>query len=316
MFDRYTEKARRVVFFGRAEASELGSGFIETEHLLLALLREDASLVAALPYGADAAIRQKISEKYKADAKGLGASVDLPLSRESTRVLTYASEESERLGHKYIETGHLVLGLLRIEGCLAAKLLGKYGIELEQYRESIRDSLAAKLPSSERLPVRPRATFRHRPVAAAALEPAVQMLDGMVTQSASVMDGWDEKDAARGLKRRSWTRKEALGHLVNWADTHQLWIAQALTEPTLVARFYPQDDWVGVQQFRTFAWTEVVDLWVGLNHLLAHTISYIPEAKLAVPCKIGLDEPIGLQGLIERYVKHCEDEMGQILTHG
>lgn len=316
MFERFTEKARRVVFFSRHEASELGSGFIETEHLLLGLLREDASLVSALPDAADAAIQQQISEKYEADRKRIEASVDLPLSRESKRVLTYASEESERLGHKYIETGHLVLGLLRIEDCLAAKILGKYGMEPEQYRESIRDSLAAKRPSDERLPIRPRAPFRHRPVAAAVLEPAVQMLDGMVTQCASVMDGWDEREAARGLKRRSWTRKEALGHLVNWADAHQLWIVQALTEPTMAARCYPQEEWVGVQQFRTFAWRELVDLWVCLNHLLAHTISYIPEAKLAVPCKIGLDEPISLQILIERYVKHCEDEMGQILTHG
>lgn len=305
-----------MIFFSRYEASELGSRFIETEHVLLGLLREDPSLVAALPYGADGGIRQMVSEKYPANRKGLEVPVDLPLSSEAKRVLTYASEESEQLGHKYIETGHLVLGLLRIEGCLGAKILGKYGIELEQYRESIRDSLAAKLHTAERLPIRPRASFRHRPVAADALGPAVQMLDGMVTQCARVMDGWDERDAARGLKRRSWTRKEALGHLVNWADTHQLWIAQALTEPTLAGRCYPQEEWVGVQQFRAFAWAELVDLWVCLNHLLTHTISYVPEAKLAVPCKIGMDEPITLQVLIERYVKHCEDEMGQILTHG
>ncbi|WP_321477901.1 Clp protease N-terminal domain-containing protein [uncultured Paludibaculum sp.] len=316
MFERFTEKARRVIFFGRYEASELASGFIETEHLLLGLLREDPSLVAALPYGADEAIRQRVSEKYAKNKKGIETSVDLPLSNDARRALTHAAEESERLGHKYIETGHLVLGLLRMEGCLAAKILGKYGIEPEQYRESIRDSLAAKVPSGERLPIRPRAPFRHRPVAAAALEPAVQMLAGMVTQCAAVMDNWDERDAAHRLKRRSWTRKEALGYLVDWADIHQLWIARALTEPTMVARLYPQEEWVGAQQFRTFPWSELVDLWVCLNRLLTHSISYVPEAKLATPCKIGLDEPISLQVLIERYVKHCEDEMGQILTHG
>src|SRR5215467_6195917 len=100
MFERYTEKARRVIFFARYEASLFGSPYIETEHLLLGLLREDkrlASLFLHSDVPADA-IRKKI-EQHTAIRDRIPTSVDLPLSNESKRVLTYAGEEAKRLAH-------------------------------------------------------------------------------------------------------------------------------------------------------------------------------------------------------------------------
>ncbi len=138
MFERYTEKARRVIFYARYEASQFGSPYIEAEHLLLGLLREDKALtnrflrsqasVESIPKQIEGrtTIREKIS-----------TSVDLPLSNECKRVLAYAAEEAERLSHKHIGTEHLLLGLLREEKCFAAEILQERGLQLPAIREEL-----------------------------------------------------------------------------------------------------------------------------------------------------------------------------------
>jgi ATP-dependent Clp protease ATP-binding subunit ClpC len=137
MFERFTEKARRVIFFGRYEASQFGSPYIETEHLLLGLLREDKGLNRRfLPPSSLDRIRLEIERTAVTREKG-STSVDLPLSNESKRVLVYASEEAERLGHKHIGTEHLLLGLLREERALAAQALQTCGLTLEKVREEL-----------------------------------------------------------------------------------------------------------------------------------------------------------------------------------
>src|ERR1700761_3384417 len=99
MLERYTEKARRFIFFARYEASQFGSPCIETEHLLLGLLREDHALVNRfLGSHAIESIRRRI-EAHTAIREKVSTSVDLPLSPESMRVLTYGAEEAERLNH-------------------------------------------------------------------------------------------------------------------------------------------------------------------------------------------------------------------------
>jgi ATP-dependent Clp protease ATP-binding subunit ClpC len=112
MFERYTEKARRIIFFARYEASQFGSPLIETEHLLLGIIREDKALTNRFLRAHVASIRQQVESQATMRAK-VSTSVDLPLSNESKRVLAYAAEEAERLGHKHIGPEHLFLGLLR-----------------------------------------------------------------------------------------------------------------------------------------------------------------------------------------------------------
>ena len=116
MFERYTEKARRVIFFARYEASQFGSPYIETEHLLLGLLREDKALTNRFlrGHGEVEAIRKQVEDHTTVREK-VSTSVDLPLSEEAKRVLIHAAEEAERLSHKHIGTEHLLLGLLRGE---------------------------------------------------------------------------------------------------------------------------------------------------------------------------------------------------------
>jgi hypothetical protein len=138
MFERYTEKARRTIFFGRYEASQFGSPYIESEHLLLGLLREDKSLVNTFlhSHAAVESIRRQVEERTVIREK-VSTSVDLPLSNDCKRILAYAMEEADKFSHKFIGTGHLFLGVLREQDCFAAKLLGERGIGLEMARERI-----------------------------------------------------------------------------------------------------------------------------------------------------------------------------------
>jgi ATP-dependent Clp protease ATP-binding subunit ClpC len=139
MFERYTEKARRTIFFARYEASHFGSPYVESEHVLLGLLRESKALSARLfansPVTADT-IRKQI-EKHTTFGETIPTSVDLPINEECQRILLHASEEAERLGHKYVGTEHLLLGVLLEKHCYAAHLLNESGVSLEVARAYI-----------------------------------------------------------------------------------------------------------------------------------------------------------------------------------
>src|SRR5271169_5518902 len=114
MFERYTEKARRTIFFARYEASAVGSPKIETEHILLGLLREDRALFRRLlPKISYETIREKVGEQAQTkNRKKVPISVDLPLDNASKQVLKFAAEEADRLNHVHIDTEDLLLGLL------------------------------------------------------------------------------------------------------------------------------------------------------------------------------------------------------------
>ena len=132
MFERYTEKARRVIFFARYEASQFGSRAIETEHLLLGLLRESPNL---LSQSLDT-IRTRIGEEAPIGER-TPINTDLPFSDAAKRALNFASHDATQLGHRHIGTEHLLLGLLREKEGLAARLLAETGVRLETFREVI-----------------------------------------------------------------------------------------------------------------------------------------------------------------------------------
>src|SRR5437667_5278894 len=98
MFERYTERARRVIFFARYEASMYGSTTIETEHLLLGMMREDPNLTTRFLRGSGTveSIRGEIEARITVKPK-VSTSIDLPLTIEGKRILAYAVEEAERL---------------------------------------------------------------------------------------------------------------------------------------------------------------------------------------------------------------------------
>jgi ATP-dependent Clp protease ATP-binding subunit ClpC len=134
MFERYTEKARRVIFFARYEASEFGTAYIEPEHLFLGLFREARQILVGL--GVPESLDHELRANMKPAGKKISTSVDLPLSHSAKRALAYGSEEAEKLQHKYIAPEHLLLALLR-EDSVPQSILRKAGVSLEPLRESI-----------------------------------------------------------------------------------------------------------------------------------------------------------------------------------
>ncbi|MDQ1590220.1 MAG: ATP-dependent Clp protease ATP-binding subunit ClpC [Pyrinomonadaceae bacterium] len=152
MFERYTEKARRVIFFARYEASQFGAPAIEPEHLLLGLMREDKTLTARFLARAQAsleAIRKEIEGRAPLREK-ISTSVELPLAPETKRVLAYAHEESDRLQHRHIGTEHLLLGLLREERSMAAEILYERGLRLAAVREEVARATGADPRASQK----------------------------------------------------------------------------------------------------------------------------------------------------------------------
>ena len=139
MFERYTERARRVLFFARYEASQLGSISIETEHLLLGLIREGKGLTSRIFARSNLSlehIRKQIVGRTAFREK-VSTSVEIPFSGESKRLLQFAAEEADRLLHNYIGTEHLLLGILREERSAAASILMEKGMRLNSAREHI-----------------------------------------------------------------------------------------------------------------------------------------------------------------------------------
>jgi ATP-dependent Clp protease ATP-binding subunit ClpC len=139
MFERYTEKARRVIFFSRYEASQFGASQIETEHILLGVIREDKKLAARFFEQTNASaesIRKEIEGRATMRDR-ISTEIDLPLSDGAKRALSFAAEESELLGDRHIGTEHLLLGLLREENSIAAEVLYARGLRLPDVRQDL-----------------------------------------------------------------------------------------------------------------------------------------------------------------------------------
>jgi ATP-dependent Clp protease ATP-binding subunit ClpC len=138
MFERFTESARRVLFFARYEVSQLGATSIEPEHVLLGLIRENKGIVArilALSEVSPDDIRRQIESRSTFREK-IATSVEIPFSVETKRVLQFTAEEADRLGHSYIGTEHLLLALLREERSAAASILTTLGLRLDEVRRT------------------------------------------------------------------------------------------------------------------------------------------------------------------------------------
>ena len=139
MFEKYNEKARRALFFARYEASKLGSRVIESEHILLGILREGEESVNELFQRFEVkpeTIRREI-EGERVFVERISSTAELPLSEESKKILAYASHEAESMLHSTVGSEHLLIGILRVESSLAARILKQQGVELVNLREEV-----------------------------------------------------------------------------------------------------------------------------------------------------------------------------------
>jgi ATP-dependent Clp protease ATP-binding subunit ClpC len=138
VFEKYSGKSRRVVFFARYEASQLGAGEIEPEHFLLAIIREDPALLERiLPQGeaGSTLLRSTIETKMRQGPK-LAGSIDLPLSQRAKTMMSSAASEAENAGDERITPNHLMLGLLLDQGSPAARLLTDHGVTAQSIRQA------------------------------------------------------------------------------------------------------------------------------------------------------------------------------------
>jgi len=140
VYERLTEPARRSIFFARYEATHYASVFIEAEHLLLGILREDKPLTYFLQRrGASVdAIRQKLEERISAPGRKKSAdTTEVHLSAECHRVLRNAAAEADRLHDPSIGTAHLLLALLAEQDSGAGAILRESGVKASHLRQEL-----------------------------------------------------------------------------------------------------------------------------------------------------------------------------------
>jgi len=287
MFERYTEPARRAVFYARYEASQLSSAYIEPVHLMLGLLREDSLLVRMLSGGEVEAIRTEVEQTHKPGPK-ISTSVDMPLSHSAKRALDRARDAADELRSRPIDTGHLLLGLLAIQEPPVAEILARHRIDVPR--------LKLKLRAPER--------------------PAMPVPAPMPLQSETALEQISEDAAEQRLSRLPWTRKQALGHLIDWAAAHHEWIGRALVESKVVAHGYPLEERVEAARYNEMPWADLVIAWLALNDLVVQIAAHVPADRLQIPCRIGIEPEKPLAQVIARYHEYTSDILAQICSAG
>jgi len=144
MFEKYTDKARRVLFFARYEASQFGASTITSAHLLLGLIREAERTTMQMleQMGVNVHdLKDRITSQASYKKQAAATTVEIPLSEETKRVLHYALKESMSLNHKYVGVEHILLGILRDEHAFASQLLVEMGADLYRAKEILLDYL-------------------------------------------------------------------------------------------------------------------------------------------------------------------------------
>jgi ATP-dependent Clp protease ATP-binding subunit ClpC len=149
MWQRFTERARRVILLGQEEAGKMNSGHVGTEHLLLGLVRENEGVAAQVLQKmgvSQAKVRTEIEQEVQ-PGNDAGSS-EPKLTPKAKRVLELAADEARRMRHNYIGTEHLLLALLREKDGLAATVLRRLGLNLEKARSQVMEYLGPDAPQA------------------------------------------------------------------------------------------------------------------------------------------------------------------------
>jgi ATP-dependent Clp protease ATP-binding subunit ClpC len=151
MFNRFTERARKVILLAKEEAKRFNHDYIGTEHILLGLVREGegvaAAVLASFGLGPDK-VRLEV-EKLVQPGPSTVISGDLPFTPKAKKVIELAMDEARSLGHNYIGTEHLLLGLIREGEGVASQVLVNLGLELEKVRDEVMNLLGSEIPGYE-----------------------------------------------------------------------------------------------------------------------------------------------------------------------
>lgn len=137
MWQRFTERARKVVFFAQEEAQRYGEGYVSTEHMLLGLLREDCTATRAMKQLGGSVRRIKTEVERQLPRGEARINQDMTLTPRAKRVIDLAYDEARSLSNNFIGTEHLLLGLIREGDGLAARVLAKCNVDLEPARKAV-----------------------------------------------------------------------------------------------------------------------------------------------------------------------------------
>jgi len=151
MFDRFTERARKVIILAKEEARRFNHDYIGTEHILLGLIKEGESVAATVLQNMDVGldtIRLEI-EKLVQFGPSTVVAGDIPFTPKAKKVIELAMDEARRLGHNYIGTEHLLLGLIKEGEGVASHVLLNIGLDLNKVRTEIIKLLGAASPQAE-----------------------------------------------------------------------------------------------------------------------------------------------------------------------
>ena len=158
MFKRFTERARKVIILAREEAEHYRHEYLGTEHILLGVLKDGGGIAIAVLQKLGVDPKQLRLELERNLPKSLSGPVegDIPFTPKAKKVLEYAVEEARLMGHNYIGTEHLLLGIVREKDGLAAKILTSFGVKLQQTREQtinlLREPVAARSREKSKTP--------------------------------------------------------------------------------------------------------------------------------------------------------------------
>ena len=109
-----------------------------------------------------------------------------------------------------------------------------------------------------------------------------------------------------------WSRRQVLGHLIDSASNNHQRFVRASLQDSLEFPGYEQNGWARVQAAEQAEWPLLLALWANYNRYLAHVIAHLPSGKLALPIRVGQNEPVTLKFLVEDYLKHMVHHLGQI----
>ena len=148
MFNRFTERARKVIVLAKEEARRFNHDYIGTEHLLLGLIREGEGVAAAVLQKLGLSLESIRLETEKLVQPGPSTQIqgDVPFTPRSKKALELAAEEARSLGHNYIGTEHLLLGLIREGEGVASQVLLNLGLDLNRVRSEIMELLGSSTP--------------------------------------------------------------------------------------------------------------------------------------------------------------------------
>ena len=149
MFERFTEKAIKVIMLAQEEARRLGHNFVGTEQVLLGLIGEGTGVAAKTLKSMGVTLKDARAEVEKIIGRGSGfVAVEIPFTPRAKRVLELSWDEARQLGHNYIGTEHLLLGLIREGEGVAARVLENLGVDLNKVRSNVVKMLGESKPQA------------------------------------------------------------------------------------------------------------------------------------------------------------------------